>query len=72
MSLRTLSCHGRHAIRLRESGTVSTTCLSEQGGREGRSWEDAVKYGFISGGGGDFYVKTLGMLSPGDLVGERS
>ena len=34
----------------------------------GRSWEDAVKYGFIGGGGGEFYVKTLAMLSPGDRV----
>jgi hypothetical protein len=34
----------------------------------GRSWEDAVKYGFISAGGGDFYVRTLSMLSPGDRV----
>jgi hypothetical protein len=37
-------------------------------GDSGRSWEDAVKYGFISGGGGDFYVRTLAMLSPGDRV----
>lgn len=35
---------------------------------DGRSWEDAVKYGFISGGGGDFYVRTLGLLAPGDRV----
>ncbi len=34
----------------------------------GRSWEDAVKYGFISGGGGEFYVRTLSLLSPGDRV----
>lgn len=34
----------------------------------GRSWDDALKYGFISGGGGEFYVKTLSMLSPGDRV----
>jgi hypothetical protein len=34
----------------------------------GRSWDDAVRYGFISGGGGEFYVKTLSMLSPGDRV----
>ena len=35
---------------------------------DGRSWKDAVKYGFISGGGGEFYIKTLSMLSPGDRV----
>lgn len=34
----------------------------------GRSWEDATKYGFISGGGGEFYIRTLSMLSPGDRV----
>jgi hypothetical protein len=34
----------------------------------GRSWEDAVNYGFISGGGGEFYIKTLSFLSPGDRV----
>jgi hypothetical protein len=33
-----------------------------------RSWEDAVKYGFISGGGGSWYSQTLKMLSPGDRV----
>ncbi|MEX2157782.1 MAG: nuclease [Dehalococcoidia bacterium] len=35
---------------------------------EGRSWEDAVEYGFISGGGGPWYSKTLQLLSPGDRV----
>jgi len=34
----------------------------------GRSWEDAVKYGFISGGGGPWYSKTLNLLKPGDRV----
>lgn len=34
----------------------------------GRSWSDAVKYGFISGGGGRWYSQTLKLLSPGDLV----
>jgi hypothetical protein len=41
--------------------------FGDEGG-SGRRWEDALKYGFISGGGGDFYVKTLSMLSPGDRV----
>ena len=31
-------------------------------------WEDARKYGFISGGGGHWYSKTLKLLSPGDRV----
>jgi hypothetical protein len=34
----------------------------------GRNWEDAVKYGFISAGGGRWYSKTLFKLSPGDRV----
>jgi len=33
-----------------------------------RSWEDAVKYGFISGGGGSWYSQTLKLLSPGDRI----
>lgn len=33
-----------------------------------RSWDDARKYGFICGGGGSWYSKTLKMLSPGDRV----
>jgi hypothetical protein len=28
----------------------------------GREWEDAVKYGFISAGGGSWYIQTLNML----------
>jgi hypothetical protein len=34
----------------------------------GRSWDDAVKFGFISGGGGSWYSQTLKLLSPGDRV----
>ena len=33
-----------------------------------RDWEEARKYGFISGGGGRWYSQTLKMLSPGDRV----
>lgn len=33
-----------------------------------RSWADAVEFGFISGGGGAWYSKTLQLLSPGDRV----
>ena len=33
-----------------------------------RDWEAARKYGFVSGGGGQFYSKTLEMLSPGDRI----
>lgn len=33
-----------------------------------RSWTDAVKYGFVSGGQGEWYNRTLDQLSPGDRV----
>ena len=38
------------------------------GHSDSRSWEDAVEYGFICGGGGVWYSKTLQLLSPGDRV----
>lgn len=33
-----------------------------------RTWEDAVKYGYISAGGGSWYTNTLSSLSKGDRV----
>ncbi|MHB8891192.1 MAG: nuclease [Candidatus Limnocylindrales bacterium] len=36
-----------------------------------RSWPEAVEYGFISGGGGSWYSKTLQLLKPGDRVWVR-
>ena len=33
-----------------------------------RRWEDAVRYGFVSGGGGAWYSNTLRMLDVGDRV----
>jgi hypothetical protein len=33
-----------------------------------RSWDDAVKYGFISAGGGRWYTQTLQLLRPGDRI----
>jgi hypothetical protein len=35
---------------------------------DGRSWNDARRYGFICGGGGRFYSGTLEMLVPGDRI----
>jgi len=35
---------------------------------EGRTWEDAVEYGFVSAGGGRWYMNTLGYLQRGDRV----
>ena len=38
------------------------------GDPEHRSWEDAIRYGFISGGGGRWYSRTLEQLFPGARV----
>lgn len=35
---------------------------------EDRSWDEAVKYGFICAGGGSWYSGTLNLLEPGDRV----
>jgi len=35
---------------------------------ESRSWEEAVKYGFICGGGGAWYSRTLQLLKTNDRV----
>jgi hypothetical protein len=43
-------------------------------GLEGRnrSWGEAVRYGFISAGGGSWYSNTLRLLSPGDRIWVRA
>lgn len=33
-----------------------------------RSWEDALRYGYVSAGGGSWYSQTLKLLSPGDRI----
>jgi hypothetical protein len=33
-----------------------------------RSWDEAVQYGFVSGGGGAWYSRTLQLLNPGDRI----
>src|SRR5690606_34227649 len=38
------------------------------GDSHSRSWEEARRYGFISGGGGSWYSGTLFLLDPGDRV----
>jgi len=37
-----------------------------------RSWQEAIEYGFISGGGGPWYSKTLQLLRPDDRVWVRA
>ena len=38
------------------------------GHHDQRHWQDAMTYGFVSGGGGAWYSKTLDMLKEGDRV----
>ena len=35
---------------------------------DGRNWEDAIKYGFVSAGGGEWYSRTLYLLEPGGRI----
>jgi len=37
-------------------------------GTQGRSWDDARNYGFVSAGGGSWYSNTLKLLRPGDRI----
>lgn len=38
---------------------------------ESRSWEEAVEFGFVCGGGGAWYSRTLSQLEPGSRVWAR-
>jgi hypothetical protein len=38
------------------------------GDNEQRSWEEAVSYGFVSAGGGEWYTRSLQQLEPGHRV----
>lgn len=38
------------------------------GDSKSRSWSDAVRYGFICGGGAPWYSRTLELLAPGDRI----
>lgn len=62
---------------LAQSGTLSRTRADGEWNGEfyvsfgvdvHRSWSDARKYGFVSAGGGEWYVNTLRTLQPGDRV----
>jgi hypothetical protein len=55
-----------NAPELRAQGEWNGEFYASFGGE--RDWEEARKYGFISGGGGRFYSQTLKMLKPGDRV----
>lgn len=38
---------------------------------QGRNWDDAIKYGFVSAGGGTWYSQTLKMLEPNSRIWVR-
>lgn len=56
----------KHAPRLAQSGLVrlgnGTDFYVAFGEGEHRNWDDAVKYGFVSAGGGPCYSRTLESL----------
>jgi hypothetical protein len=37
-------------------------------GTKSRSWDEAVKYGFVRAGGGAWYSRTLKLLKPGNRI----
>ena len=58
----------RSTVRPGASGEWNGECYVSYGPIPGRSWPDAKKYGFVSAGGGKFYVGTLMSLQPGERV----
>lgn len=42
--------------------------FGQGGGNEGRDWQEAVRYGYFSAGGGSWYTKTLSLLEPGGRI----
>jgi hypothetical protein len=52
----------------RERGEWNGEYYVSFGQSSDRNWTEAVKYGFICGGGGKWYSQTLSLLSPGDRV----
>ena len=58
----------RSTVRSGASGEWNGECYVSYGPIPGRSWPDAKKYGFVSAGGGKFYVGTLMSLQPAERV----
>jgi hypothetical protein len=56
------------AVRGREQEPWNGEFYVSFGESSSRRWEEAVRYGFISGGGGAWYSNTLRMLNEGDRV----
>jgi len=57
-----------HATSPRASEPWNGEYYVSFGHKMGRDWDDALKYGFISAGGGRWYSKTLSQLEKGDRV----
>lgn len=58
-----------HAVNTRQTEAWNGEFYASYGVySNGRNWQDAVKHGFITAGGGRWYSKTLFMLKPGDRV----
>ena len=55
-------------IKSKKQGSWNSEYYVSFGENNHRNWADAVKYGFISGGGGPWYSQTLNMLSTGDRI----
>lgn len=53
-------------VGLNEPWNGEFYCSFGHGGT--RSWNDAVHYGFVCGGGGAWYSRTLQLLAPGDRL----
>ncbi len=58
------SSTGRRRVR----GEWNGECYVSYGPIPGRSWVDAQKYGFVSAGGGEWYVNTLRSLQADDRI----
>ena len=58
----------RSAVRSGASGDWNGEFYVSFGPIPGRSWSDAKKYGFVSAGGGEWYVSTLRTLQPGNRI----
>ena len=58
-----------HAINTSAKGHWNGEFYCSFGAGPGsRNWDDAIEYGFVSGGGGRWYSKTLLGVSPGDRL----
>lgn len=62
------SIPGTRQKKTRETWNGSDWYVSFGDGPEGRRWSDAMKYGFVSGGGGEWFSRTLKNLPVGDRI----